>query len=455
MVSLICCHGKGDEQVSLPPTPKVPSSVAKDTDWPPLLDQSNPFPKSLDGRIIERFTHGSRSQWGYKTSQKNYFFLVHPKKNTINAPLCVVLHSANRTALDYLGYCFLNRKVDPGDNPGDFGEKVPDGFYALFLDSNNDEWWGWASARSDVREYATKQTPAEHRALDTIDWVARVYHINRNRIYLTGVSMGGCGSLGIGMPHGDIFAAVRVWVPAGTEYVSCRLGYDPSPSGETLRDGRTNFLGKADLPDPPPVIDLSASNDPWSKDQGALQEIALDRHFPLMIGWGPFGHTGAFSPVAKYSSCAAVLALPWMEICKNEAYPVFTHASTDQCPPWNHASGKADESGQINGFFRWKSIMDKKSEFAMQLWLAHLPADKVDATTPNQSMADITLRRLQKFEAVCDRTYEWKLIRGNKLMTSGTVRPDAAGLITIPNVIVTTDPLRLQIATSSGSSYLW
>jgi len=43
-----------------------------------------------------------------------------------------------------------------------------------------------------------------------------------------------------------------------------------------------------------------------------------------------------------------------MEIRKNEAYPVFTRASTDQRPPWSNPPGKTDESGQINGYFRWK-----------------------------------------------------------------------------------------------------
>ena len=104
---------------------------------PPSLDCGNSYTKSLDGRSIERFTHQSLDKWGFKDAQPNYFYLVHPKEPHEAHPLCVVLHSANRTGLDYLGYLFLNRKVDPNDDPSDSGEKVPADFFALFLDSNS------------------------------------------------------------------------------------------------------------------------------------------------------------------------------------------------------------------------------------------------------------------------------------------------------------------------------
>jgi hypothetical protein len=417
-------------------------------DWPPAPDHGNTYTKSLDGRIIERFTHHSRSQWGYKASQQNYFFLVHPKKVQKNAPLCVVLHSANRTAVDFLGYFFLNRKVDPGDNPSDIGEKIPANFYGLFLDSNNDDWWGWSSARGDENKYSKKPTPTESRVLDTVEWVTTKCHIDRNRIYLTGVSMGGCGSLGIGLPHGNVFAAVRVWVPAGTGYVSCRMGFASPPSADapnTQKGAWSRKISRAELPDPPVVVDLSATNDGWSKDQAVLLNAAREGHLPLIVGWGPFGHTGAYSPVAKYPGCAAALAMPWMEIRKNEACPVFTHASSDQRCPWLNKPGESDGSGQINAYFRWKSVTDTPSAFAMRLWLEHPTTDNSPPSTPRESVADITLRRLQEFEVVPDKSYEWELVRGERSVASGVIKPDVAGLLTIPNAIITVAPAELGV----------
>ena len=399
--------------------------------WPPALDRSNTFTQSIDGRIIERFTHESRNSWGYPASQKNYFFLVHPRKMGGQAPLCVVLHSANRTALDFLGFYYLNRKVDPNDNPADIREEIPDDCYTLFLDTNNDEWWGSNSALSDRNKYAKEQTPAESRVLDTVEWVTTKYNLDRNRIYLVGLSMGGCGSLGIGLPHGDVFAAIRVRVPAGTAYAACRMGV------------------VAELPaDPPLVINLSAQNDPWSKDQDVLLQAACDHRLALIFGWGPFGHVGARSPIARYTGCAAVLAFPWMEIRRNEAYPVFTQAATDQRAPWLHKSGGADESGQINGYFRWKNVADKPAEFAMRLWLD----SPVPDTLPTESTANITLRRLQQFNIAAGRSYAWSLQRDETVVASGAVAADAAGLLTIPGVTIKGAPAVLLLKACNGAS---
>ena len=373
---------------------------------------------------------------------------MHPKQEHKNAPLCVVLHSANRTAFDFLGYFFLNRRVDPSEEPKDMGEKVPADFYALFLDSNNDEWWGGSSAHDNPAKYSKEPTPAEARALDTIDWVAKEYGIDRNRIYLTGISMGGCGSLGIGLPHGDVFAAMRVWVPAGMGYASCRMRFGSPPAPDAPQAEKDAWQGRvlsAGLADPPVVVDFSAQNDGWSNDQSVLLNAAREARFPLVVGWGPFGHTGSYSPVAKYPPCAAALALPWMEIRKNEAYPVFTHASSDQRVPWLNKTGECDESGQINGYFRWKAVADAPSAFALRLWLEHPVANQSPPVAPKESVADITLRRLQQFQVTPSKSYRWRLMRDGNPLAEGVIKPDAANLLTVPHATITTMPADLHL----------
>ncbi len=196
-------------------------------DWPPTLDEENSTTQSHDGRTIERYTHGPRQAWGYPVeasgewgyppaqetgpAQQNHnsFYVAAPKNPRENAPLCVVLHSANRTAFDYLGFACLVRKTENGDSPAAAMTNSPDDFYGLYLNSTNSEWWGWSQCRKNVARHISGPAPAELRVLDTIEWVVTHHNIDRNRIYLCGVSMGGCGTLGIGMPHGDIFAAVR------------------------------------------------------------------------------------------------------------------------------------------------------------------------------------------------------------------------------------------------------
>jgi hypothetical protein len=425
----------------------APAAAGDVPDWPPSLDPGNAVVKSVDGRTIERFVHGSPGTWGYPDRRRNCFFVVHPRERGGRAPLCVVLHSANRTAFDYLGYCFLDRKVDPADDPRDFGEKIPPDFFALFLDSDNDEWWGWCFPRAEKARYSDAPNPTEKRVLDTIEWAAAKYGVDRSRIYLTGVSMGGCGALALAMPHGDVFAAVRVWVPAGMAYMSCRMGFDPPPPAgapAAQRDAWLRKISAADRPDPPLVVDLPGSNDGWSGDQGVLLTAARDGRLPLIVGWGPFGHTGARSPVAKFPYPGIALAFPWMEVRKDEAYPVFTGASTDQRIPWLH-KGEADDPGQINAWFRWKGVRDEPSGFAIRIWLEHPATDHPPPSLPDRSVADITMRRLQRFKVVPGRSYAWELVREDRPVGSGTIEPDAAGLLTVPGAAITPVPAELRL----------
>lgn len=388
-------------------------------DWPPVLDGKNPTTQSLDGRKIEHYTHGPRAEWGYPDNsptawayppapesgrlQQNHdsFYVVSPRRPRRNAPLCVVLHAANRTAFDYMGYQFLNRKIDGVGDPPHVMTRMPDDCYGLFLNSPNAEWWGWRTVSHDMAKYADTPTPAEKRVLDTIQWVAMHYKIDRNRIYLSGVSMGGCGTLGIGLPHGDIFAAIFADVPAGTEYLALRRGFpaplapDASPAERDIWTKKISGLG---LPDPPVVVDFSAPNDSWSKTQPVLLEAALAGHLPLILAWGPFGHSSFSLPIAKYPQCDVVLAYPWREIRKNSAYPVFTNASSDQRAPWLGTSSDFDESGQMNAYLRWKDQQDKPTRFSMQLWVAHPTVENPPATMPDAATADVTLRRLQHFK---------------------------------------------------------
>jgi predicted esterase len=434
-------------------------------DWPPALDADNPVTESADGRTIERFIHGPREEWGYPASAKdewatppprettpqqqnhNSFYVVTPKSPRDQTPLCVVLHSANRTAYDYLGFDCLERKLP---ERGDFHTvmtKSPPEFYALFLSSTNAEWWGWNQIRGHVKTPGFI-SPAEHRILDTIEWVVNRYHIDRNRIYLCGVSMGGCGTLGLGMPHGDIFAAIRAMVPAGTEYAAYRMsGVQPAsgpdaPAAE--RDAWLQAVASPGLPDPPVIEDFSAQNDNWSKTQPALVQVAEAARLPLMLTWGLFGHATYGNLVAEYAPCEVGLAFPWLEIRRNEAYPVLAHASCDQHSPWSNAPEGFDEAGQMNAWFRWKNIRDTPASFAMQIWLAQ-PKTIHPITAPETATADITLRRLQQFKPQPGVAYRWQWTRDGKSLASGRISPDAARLLTIPGATITTAPVELSI----------
>ena len=284
------------------------AALAQADDWPPALDSTNTTTQTKDGRTIERYTHGPREAWGYPESasgewskppdqetgvaQQNHdcFYVVAPKQPRENAPLCVVLHSANRTAYDYLGFACLGRQIENREDPTTVMTNSPDDFYSLYLNSTNAEWWGWSQARQNSARNINIPTPAERRVLDTIEWVVKQHKIDRNRIYLCGVSMGGCGTLGLGMPHGDVFAAIRADVPAGTGYASARMGgFAPSPAPDAPQGERDAWLLRAagvGLPDPPVICDFSSQTDTWSITQPALSAGRAGGAFAIGVELG-------------------------------------------------------------------------------------------------------------------------------------------------------------------------
>jgi hypothetical protein len=181
-------------------------------------------------------------------------------------------------------------------------------------------------------------------------------------------------------------------------------------------------------------MDFSAQNDSWSKTQLQLLRAAQAGKLPLVVAWGPFGHTAFSTSIAQYPEDDVALSFPWLEIRKNVAYPVFTNTSSDQRSPWSMSSTSFDESGQINAYFRWSNERDKTSRFAMKLWLSHPNVTNPPSTMPEVSTTDITLRRLQRFKVQPGKAYTWRLVRESRIVESGRVRPNAANLITIPQV---------------------
>lgn len=383
--------------------------------WPPAPCDAPAGLEKAEGRKVDSFRHGLRKEWGYQAKEKLPLFVVHPKTDREGAPLYVVLHSAGHNAESSIKSGFIRSPDGVYNDHGLY--HAPDDCYGLYPQS--DAWWGRDNAAT------------EKRVIETVAWAIKKYKIDPNRVYLAGISMGGSGSLGIGMRHGEIFASMMVWVPAGTEHVT-----------------RSMFLGRKTPPDtaisdPPILLNISAQDDGWSKGQDVLLKGVVEKKYSMIFGWGPFGHTGDTRAYVK--NCGLVMAFPWLEIRRNEAYPVFLGATSDQKPPWLHPKG-ADERGQVNAYFRWKNVKDEPSEFAMRIWLEAPRKVESAYPAPKESVADVAIRRLQKFKVPAGKTCAWELVRDGKVLSNGTTQPDADGLLTIPKVTSTGAPMELRLS---------
>ena len=372
---------------------------------------------TIEGRKVIRYEHDSVAAWGYAKPQKDYYYLVHPKETPKSkAPLRVVLHSAGHSGDKVLADAFRHH-----DWTHYYGNERS---YVLFLDcrkNRGDWWWGYHAIKRGEDAYKTQLSPTEKRMLSTVELVIGTHAIDRNRVYLSGISMGGSGSLGIGMCRGDVFAAISVGVPAGIEHMMHRMA-------------------QGEHPDPPPMVNCSSHIDGWARGQEDLLAFCKKSKYPVIFAWGLFGHRSDVS-----AANTAVHEFPWLSIRRNEAYPVFTGASADHKYPGFKNKTADDQKGQINGYFRWKNITDTPESFVMELRLV----GKKELTKPielvNEATADITPRRLQKFRIAKSKKYNWRMTRDGKTLQSGEVAVGADGLLTIPKVKITRAAARLSI----------
>lgn len=394
---------------------------ANEGTWNPKLNPAKGEGLIDSERKLEVYQHETKEDWGYKAPQQDTFIVIHPKEKRENAPLYVVLHSAGH---DVFSCVKCTNQIGNHDI-----YHSPDNFYALYVDcraNRGDWWWGGMHARDanlTKKNSGLNPMPVEHRIIDTVKWVVDKYKIDPQRVYLSGNSMGGSGTLGIGLRHGDVFAAIKANVPAGIEHASERMGFS-----------HKSWLKYYD---PPITINYSAQNDGWSSGHERFVKAMNDRKYPLYFYWGSFGHANNHGRIMKVNDL--INSFDWLNIRKNEAYAVFSNGSCNDKLPWPyHRSDKS--SGQVNAFFRWKIISDEPKQITLSLYLTDPNALKTTFTIPKEATADVSIRRIQNMKVAPDDTLNWQY---GKL--KGKVKAGPWGLITIPKLEISVEPQKLTI----------
>jgi predicted esterase len=405
------------------------SLFAEENTWTPTLDPTKSKGLIDSVRKLEVYRHGIKKEWKYKVPQQDTFIVIHPKTKRENAPLYVVLHSAGH---DVFSCVKCTKQVGNHDI-----YHSPDNFYALYVDcraNKGDWWWGGMHARDarlTKKNSGLNPMPVELRVIDTVQWVIDKYKIDSERVYLSGNSMGGSGTLGIGLRNGHIFAAIKANVPAGIEHASERMGFS-----------HKSWLN---YPDPPITIDYSAQNDGWSFGHERLVKVMNDRKYPLYFYWGPFGHANNHARIMGVNDL--ITSFDWLSVRKNEAYVAFTNASCNDELPW--PDNKSDKSsGQVNAFFRWKIISDEPNKITLSLYLTNPTNLKTEFSIPEEATADISIRRIQKMKVAAGDALKWHY--GNETGNASAkkfskVKAGDGGLITIPKVAISVKPKILTI----------
>lgn len=405
---------------------KALNSEAKILDWKP--EQTSQ--ETIGSREVARYEHECLKRWGYVQPHNEFFYVMKPNRSLAKNPLVVFLHSAGGNAASE-----LEGNVNRVEG---YGEE----FVGLLLNSplaldeypeemvDYDWWWGAKAIEKHPAQYLQKMTPIENRLLETVEWVIQNYNIDRNRVYLRGISMGGSGALGIGLAHGDIFAALQAEVFAGVEHAMYRL--------------QDNTF------DPPYLSMIFSHLDPWSKGAEQLLEKISTEQLGASYAWDIYGHDHR---AHHQHANQFVVNFPWLSIRRDQAYPVFMNASSDDTYP-GHMGKEPDQKGQKNAFFRWSVLEDTADRFVIELRLANqlrfmrdCPSSEELSQLQVPITADVTLRRLQHFKVLdnLNTSYLWVIEREGSMQSSGQISPNDKGLLTVKNVVIGLTPVRLTI----------
>lgn len=236
--------------------------------------------------------------------------------------------------------------------------------------------------------------------------------------------------MGIALCRGDIFAAIKVNVPAGVRHAAdrCSLNADPP----------NNFT----IPDPPIVVDYSAQNDEWSMGHELLYKGMRERRYPFHGYWGEFGHENNDTVIEKYND--TVHCLPIFSVKRNEPYPVFTNSDTDDKNPWENKEDFS-ASGQVNGFFRFENTAESTDSLEMKLWLVSLSEWNTRVKLPEVAETDLLFRRIQHFLLESNERFLWTLTETDGKKQSGISFADSEGHPSINGIRIKQMPQLLKL----------
>ncbi|MFH0920342.1 MAG: T9SS type A sorting domain-containing protein [Fibrobacterota bacterium] len=363
---------------------------------------------------------------------------------------------------------------------------VPDGSSSEVMLAINDHsllpgqtwWYGYSKEFGTADSFSTRDTIIDYTAQRLIFAIQSIkadprFNIDTNRVYITGSSMGGSGSLLLAFQHPDIFAAARTNL-ALVRYDDYYKYWNLDPLSKfdhlygiktkmmTARNGVNIYnwtdacwIALRDLAiNLPPVVNTHGEHDdlmPMRMHRRLYQTMATTRQ--VIFGqWKNTGHSYAIAG-------DTVISGSYRRFRKDELSPAFSNASQDdnygqrdpdtssRPRPNDFDSLVHDSAGVMNMYIDWSSSLHRLG----------LPGDSlIDcpdsiALTLKSNRAnttvDITPRRVQKFNRMPGGNYTWENVdvATGAIVNSGHVIADSNGLITVEQFAVSNTGNRLII----------
>ena len=320
-------------------------------------------------------------------------------------------------------------------------------------------WYGYHECHGTLRSFeeGAIEPYTERRLIAFVEWAAKTWPVDSNRVVVTGCrgGAGGSGALHLGLRHPDVFNLVVSGHPtieyAGPAQATGRRALATAQSmqavwgkvewdlraregGELVRFWKARDMlslveslpASADLP----MVTMTFNHGTPIYRKFADAMLKRRRAVVASFWWGgaryiPISMTGTYPNVVR------------LDIRRNRSLLAFTS-------PEGAKFVEKGGMGQFNRQFRWRDVVDVPEKYEATIFMS----GRGDAA------ADVTLRRLQKFKAVKGKTYAWenRIIgpapggrRAKTWPLSGKATVGENGLLTLEGVWFTGQGSRLVI----------
>jgi hypothetical protein len=315
----------------------------------------------------------------------------------------------------------------------------------------------------------------ENRILYYIEFAKTKYNIDENRIYLRGGSMGGTGTMSLGLKHPEVFASLSATVgcpnwkynidAVDENYVVIDEGWRLNGNAlwGTLEDNllhengtpiwdwmNAGWYAMNNIEKEMPFIEMNNG-----KKDDSVRHYAIPQFYEDMKN-SKHGFAARFYD-GGHSGYGSIFTPRFATFVKNESFPALRNVSIDDNVGAIHEpTGIAivtdfesalqifdgDIEGTINGYYdiEWSrklkefdnvsdvdDMIDLNDRYEIALRLEGI-------SDHNTATMDITPRRLQHFDVTPGQTYYWenKQLSTGNIVQSGTIIADEYGLITVP-----------------------
>ena len=294
-------------------------------------------------------------------------------------------------------------------------------------------WFGYYC----TPQWAADRTPraypfTENRMMWIVNWVVNKYGVDTQRVYASGQSMGGWGSMSLAYHHPEIFSAIFPTLPRMRQRGLPALVPLKKDEVALMPDGKTPYFDRMDhvrfaaqYPGELPFLCWSIGRHDgfatW-KEQVDMVKALTTAHRGFAMAWNDGGHGDGAAAMSRLKA-----NYNRDKFAMNQSYPAFGSSSLDDDLGSGDLAGKelkdGAKEGGINLGFVWTGVVDEDGKWAVTISNGLAKADMT---------VDVTPRRCQKFKAKPGAEFTWTTSVGG----AGKAVADGAGLVTVSKVTI-------------------